>query len=428
MSVKNANNILLAKLLQSLRPAGATALSAKGPDMRWLTAFFAHAQQFMQQHKLWGNRQVVVSVSGGADSMALLALAWLMRQRGKLTQLRAIHFNHGTRAACAKEQALVQQYCQQLAVPLECVSLKLQFGSNFEARARQLRQQHYAQLVGASEVIWQGHHCDDSFEWWLMHCLKSSQQVLGIKVSSGNLRRPWMCASRSQIRHWCQLLDVPFLIDESNRDLRFERNRLRAHMRPLLQHYPACLHHYTVRQNEKARELGTHASQDALIGPATVHCTRDQLGNQVFYTSDGSNQFAKARSMIRQALIQELSSAGVERSSLERPLTQLLQAAAKGQALGPMHFKAGVRAYLAPGRLAIVGHHAQAQIEKIDANSTCPTKMSGIFPFICMAPNNSKQRFYRGTHPLWPSFTQYCSKQSRGWIYLPVPATSQNSF
>jgi tRNA(Ile)-lysidine synthetase-like protein len=422
MSVKQSTTKKLSNLLQLLQGIGPLERSRRTPEGRWLAAFYAHTRRFALDHGLLEQKDVVVSVSGGADSVALLAFAWLLWQRGELRRVRALHINHGTRQACTSEQALVESLCHRLGIELEIHHLTMQFGANFEAQARAGRKACWQKSKRAGEVLWQGHHCDDSFEWWLMHALKSSREVLGIQVKHGDLRRPWMAASRAQLRHWCRLLKLDYADDESNNDLRFERNALRASMGPVLSNYAAALHHYCARQNQRASELGVHAAAKAPY--PHVGQFVDGAGCYVFYTLDGSNHFEAAHTLIRDTLCSLMNARQVGRASIARSLNQAFAAAKEGK-LGPISFKGGVRLYLAPGRLALVSPQAQERIRLWDEGGHC---RANIFPFMHPLDDKSEQKGRRQVYPLWPQTTQVWRKGQNGWSYLSLLASGQPPF
>jgi tRNA(Ile)-lysidine synthase len=185
--------------------------------------------------------RVLVAVSGGPDSVALLG-ALVALAPGLGVAVYAAHLNHGLRG----EESLRDQHCAEevaarLGVP--CVlgkSESIHAGPNLEERARRER---YAFLTRAAAEqrctkIATGHTCDDQAETLLMRLLRGtgSDGLAGIRaVRDGRIIRPLIECSRSEVMEFLSAQRLPFCEDSSNRDRRFLRNRVRHELIPLLQ-------------------------------------------------------------------------------------------------------------------------------------------------------------------------------------------------
>ncbi len=185
--------------------------------------------------------RLLVAVSGGPDSVALLAaLSGLADEFG--VEVLAAHFNHGLRG----EEALRDQRCaQEVAARLgiACVvetSTSLRPGANVEARARA---QRYAFLLRTADAhgcakIATGHTLDDQAETVLMRLLRGSgiDGLTGIEpVRDGRIIRPLIDCTRLDVLAFLRTADLPFCEDSSNTDRRFLRNRMRHDVLPLLE-------------------------------------------------------------------------------------------------------------------------------------------------------------------------------------------------
>jgi tRNA(Ile)-lysidine synthase len=184
--------------------------------------------------------RVLVAVSGGPDSVALLgALVTLAEELG--ISVCAAHLNHGLRGEeSLRDQRCAEDVARRFGVPCVVgVADALHRGSNLEARARQ---QRYAFLSGAAgeqgcTKIATGHTLDDQAETMLMRLLRGtgSDGLAGIlAVRDGSIIRPLIECSRAEVLAFLYARELPFCEDSSNRDFRFLRNRVRHEVMPLL--------------------------------------------------------------------------------------------------------------------------------------------------------------------------------------------------
>src|SRR4051812_20828735 len=114
---------------------------------------------------------VVVACSGGADSLALLALAAEIGLRPV-----AVHVDHGLRAGSDREADVVAEHAMRLGVPFRNESLLVGTGANMEARARAARYdalEHARAEIGATAVL-VGHTADDQAETVVLNLLRGS--------------------------------------------------------------------------------------------------------------------------------------------------------------------------------------------------------------------------------------------------------------
>ena len=191
---------------------------------------------------------VLVAVSGGADSIALLhALASLRAQLG--LRLAVAHLHHGIRGAAADaDAAFVQRCAQQLDLPLvreraDVPRLAAAAGISLEMAARAARYAFLAraarQLRAAAVAV--AHTADDQAETVLLRLARGAgpQGLGGMEPVSrpGGLKliRPLLGVTRAAIIAFLQQHRLRWREDASNRDLHFLRNRMRHTILPLLE-------------------------------------------------------------------------------------------------------------------------------------------------------------------------------------------------
>ena len=178
---------------------------------------------------------IVCAVSGGADSMALLWGAYLLKEDLGIT-LCAAHFNHHLRGeeSDADEQ-FVRDFCDRFEIPLRLGNGDVKPGKKgLEAAARDAR---YAFLNTLPGKIATAHTADDNAETVLMHLVRGTglKGLGGIAPVNGRLIRPMLNITRRQVEAFLAEYHIPHIEDSSNAGDAFLRNRIRHRVMPLLQ-------------------------------------------------------------------------------------------------------------------------------------------------------------------------------------------------
>ncbi len=184
--------------------------------------------------------RVLVAVSGGPDSVAILrVLAALAQRRRWPLQLAVAHVQHHLRNDAETDAAFVAKLAQQLKLPhfRADLNLKKQPG-NLEANARRARYQALASLAQAfnAHYVATGHHSDDQLETLLMRLLRGAS-VRGLSGMAWKRRllphtpykliRPLLAVDRNAVLQFLTNLDQPWRQDHTNTD----PSRLRAALR-----------------------------------------------------------------------------------------------------------------------------------------------------------------------------------------------------
>ncbi|HKQ67872.1 MAG TPA: tRNA lysidine(34) synthetase TilS [Polyangiaceae bacterium] len=222
---------------------------------------------------------VMVAVSGGPDSMALLhVMAKLAPRLG--IGLVAHGVDHGLREAAPDELALAARFAADLGVPFSASRVDVSAGPNVMARAREKR---YGALREAlrtaapalrtrsqgARFIATGHHADDRAETVLQRILRGTgpRGLAVLSPRSNDLIRPFVRARRSDIRAHAERHRVPFVEDPTNGDSRFLRTRVRHEVLPLLVELSPRIVEHLCDLADAADELST---ADAALVPAVV--------------------------------------------------------------------------------------------------------------------------------------------------------------
>ena len=166
--------------------------------------------------------EVTCAVSGGADSLALLVLAV---EAG--CAVTAVHVDHGLRDESADEADVVSAAAERFGTAFRAERSFVESGPNLEARARTAR---YAVLP---EGVLTGHTADDQAETVLLNILRGSG-LEGIAAMGSDERRPILGLRRNETRALCAVLGLEPVVDASNIDPTFRRNRVRHELLPLM--------------------------------------------------------------------------------------------------------------------------------------------------------------------------------------------------
>lgn len=186
---------------------------------------------------------LVVGVSGGADSVALLdVLVTLGRERGFAVE--AAHLDHGLRADSADDAAFCRQLCRALGVRLHEGSADVASRARRERRGLEdaARRERYAFLrrvrrAAGARAIAVAHTRDDQAETVLLRLLRGAGPagLAAMRPRRGRLLRPLLAASRQQVLAHLGERGLAWRDDATNADPRFARNRVRTELLPYLE-------------------------------------------------------------------------------------------------------------------------------------------------------------------------------------------------
>jgi len=187
----------------------------------------------------WRNaRKILLAVSGGPDSVALmlLASAWA-RDCAASPRLHVATVDHGLRPEAGAEAEQVAEWARRRGLPHDTlVWTGAKPKSRIQERARQARYQllfAHAARIGA-DVVATAHHADDQAETILFRLLRGSGPagLSGMAASRGRFglthARPLLQCSKTELIACCAAKTHPFLTDSSNSDPAYARTRMRA--------------------------------------------------------------------------------------------------------------------------------------------------------------------------------------------------------
>jgi tRNA(Ile)-lysidine synthase len=207
---------------------------------------------------VWTTGRLVVGVSGGPDSLALLhllhhAVLPQFRRDGRSLHIVAAHLNHQLRPEAGTEADYVQHLCREWGVScyvdiVDVPALAAQPSGSLEEIARKVRYRFLAQVAAEvdAHAVAVAHHADDQVETVLMHFLRGAGPagLRGMRpvsplpgASHLALVRPLLAVTRKEIEAYCAAQNLTPIRDRSNLDTTYFRNRLRHELLPLLETY-----------------------------------------------------------------------------------------------------------------------------------------------------------------------------------------------
>ncbi|RKU16507.1 tRNA lysidine(34) synthetase TilS [Candidatus Poribacteria bacterium] len=206
--------------------------------------FVRQMHRFIVQHKMIEDGEtVLVAVSGGADSLALLYGLHALRTQLSC-KLHVVHLNHCLRPDADADAEFVQQHAARLELPctiqrVEVPRLAKQWKLSVETAGRKARYQFYESVcteVSATKVAL-GHHQDDTAETVLMNLIRGSGAT-GLKgippVRDRKFIRPLTRSTRQNIETFLTSIDIVPRYDVTNTDTNYLRNRIRGELIPQL--------------------------------------------------------------------------------------------------------------------------------------------------------------------------------------------------
>jgi len=275
---------------------------------------------------------VVAAVSGGPDSMTLLEVLSEILGDDAHERLVVAHLDHGLRESAADDAGFVRVECERRGLRFvlgreDVAALARERKLSTEAAAREAR---YAFLFRVArevdaKTIALGHNADDQAETVLLRVFRGAglrgvggmrpSRPAGPEAPGVTLIRPLIEIARADIEAFVCERDVPFRVDETNRDLRFRRNLLRHEILP------------RIRSGLQPRAT-------------EVLCRLAELAREAadYFESEAAAQIGEVRTgaefLIGRGLWQELPRA------LQGPVLRLAFESASGLALSRAHVEA----------------------------------------------------------------------------------------
>jgi len=198
-------------------------------------------QNYIENHKLLVPKgRVIVGVSGGADSMALLHV---LLELGYDCVIAHCNF-HLRMDESDSDETFVRNFARSLKVPFYSIDFETtkyakDHHISIEMAARDLRYAWFNELLQKhkAQAIAVAHHADDSIETLLMNLVRGTglRGLTGIAPRNEKVVRPLLCCTRSKIENYIIQYNLEHITDSSNATLDYQRNKFRNVVLPLLE-------------------------------------------------------------------------------------------------------------------------------------------------------------------------------------------------
>ncbi len=225
---------------------------------------FSSLAQILKE-KLRNQPRVLIAVSGGADSVALLWAAQELRSAGEV-DFEVAHFQHHLRGEDSlADQKFVVELCEKLKIPCHVGEADWSQEKPSEATARQQRYAFFVQtcLDRGLTTVMTGHHAADQVETVLHHLIRGTS-LTGLAGMAEErplehgiiLSRPFLNMTRSAIESYLAEIEQEYCVDQTNAQSDFTRNRIRNELLPLLkQSFNEQVEAALLRLSQRAREV-----------------------------------------------------------------------------------------------------------------------------------------------------------------------------
>lgn len=183
--------------------------------------------------------KILVSVSGGSDSVALLHILLELRDQWKY-DLNVLHFDHGIRSESSQECQFVKELSQQHNLPFYVLYNPhlTEESTGIQAKARQWRLAQSEKIRLAIKAAWiaTAHHQDDQIETLLLKLLRGCHlsHLRGMAWQKGHYIRPLLNCTKAELQRYLKNKSQPWQEDTSNQSSQYLRNRIRLELIPLM--------------------------------------------------------------------------------------------------------------------------------------------------------------------------------------------------
>ncbi len=203
--------------------------------------FHLQIAQYIEKEKLFGLKdKVLVALSGGADSVALLRVMVYMGY-----YCEAAHCNFHLRGEESdRDEVFVRNLCEELSVPLHVIHFEtndyaVKHHISIEMAARDLRYNWFEKLRNELniDVVAVAHHRDDSVETLLLNLIRGTgiNGLTGIHPKNNHIVRPLLTVSREDILAYLEDLKQEYVTDSTNLQDEYTRNKIRLNLLPMME-------------------------------------------------------------------------------------------------------------------------------------------------------------------------------------------------
>jgi tRNA(Ile)-lysidine synthase len=286
---------------------------------------------------------ILVGLSGGADSSALLHMLSVYREKCG-AKIYAAHVNHGIRGAEAdRDEEFCREYAGSLGVEIfvlraDVPSLAKERGESVETAARALRYSYFEQIMRENNIpiLATAHNANDNLETVIFNIARGSglSGVCGIpeyrRTDHGVVIRPILSMEKREIIEYCRDNAISFVTDSTNIDTDYTRNLIRAEIIPVMQRINSGAVKNAIRMSESLREdmlcldnmadeLIERQADRSSIGLQSFRSSPASVANRALIKLYGELTGGKTLEMTHVNALRELAARAVPHSSVSLP-------------------------------------------------------------------------------------------------------------
>jgi len=228
-----------------------------------------------QQNLLPPNSTLIVGLSGGADSVALL---YILKQLGY--NCIAAHCNFHLRGEeSLRDESFAESFAESLQIPFHKIDFDTETYASkqkisVEMAARELRYEWFETLRNKlnAEAILVGHHQNDSIETFLLNLIRGTgiRGLTGIKPKSGYIVRPLLCLTKDEILSFINQEKLSYVTDSSNWSDDYVRNKIRLNILPAMKEINPSVENAILRTMENLRQAARIYDSDIKLARKEV--------------------------------------------------------------------------------------------------------------------------------------------------------------
>lgn len=219
--------------------------------------------------KQTGFRKFLVAISGGSDSLTLLAIINELKLRDEIS-VRAIHINHNISDNNLEMEKCCIDFCNKYSIDLVLKKIPTEQISNIEEYLRNKRYEIFFKLVNNDEALVLGHHLDDQVETFFYRLFRGSSPLGLSSMKDISVRnnvvicRPLLSVEKKGIYDYVRQINLEYVDDETNNDLDFQRNYIRKKILPSIKERWESFNK-TMSNNIKLQDTYSKISKDFCI-------------------------------------------------------------------------------------------------------------------------------------------------------------------
>ncbi len=307
--------------------------------------------------------EVAVGLSGGADSVSLLLALNELKGRLKIS-LSAIHVNHCIRGAESdRDEQFCRDLCRRLDIPFICgrfdvISISKEKKMSVETAARDVRYAFFAEQTAGKKLA-TAHNANDNAETVILNLTRGTgtKGAAGIPPVRGNIIRPLIGVTRSEIEEFLAERGQDFVTDSTNLSDDYTRNTIRHNVIPVLEKINSALHRTILSDSDNFRTDNSFIEEQ--VQKAFDSASEDG------HTLKGLNSLHPA--LRRRCIAKLLSAHGIETSS--RRIADIETIISEG---GKINLKGNIYAVSASGTLTV--KETEPKTERSDSVQALPLK------------------------------------------------------